>query len=160
MPGDSVPIPPDTYARVVTDDLRVRSKPGVSKDSTKLEPLLQDGVQVVVLDGPVQASGYDWYLVQPTIPSDTAEQYPFGWVAAAGKDGEPWIESKTVECPPLPTSAEQLDELYQGLPCSRDHLLRREGDTLPGSTGRSRGTLRGGAGLGRRPVVVRPVRER
>ena len=114
VPGDSVPIPPDTYARVVTDDLRVRSKPGVSEDSKKLEPLLQAGVQVVVLDGPVQASGYDWYLVQPTIPSDTAEQYRFGWVAAADKDGEPWIQSKTVDCPPLPTSAEQLDELYQG----------------------------------------------
>ena len=95
VPGDSVPIPPDTYARVVTDDLRVRSNPGVSDDSTKLEPLLQDGVQVVVLDGPVQASGYDWYLVQPTITSDTADPYPFGWVAAADKDGEPWIESGT-----------------------------------------------------------------
>ena len=42
MPRDSVPIPPDTYARVVTDDLRVRSKPGVSEDSKKLEPLLQN----------------------------------------------------------------------------------------------------------------------
>jgi hypothetical protein len=114
VPGDSVPIPPDTYARVVTDDLRVRSKPGVSEDSTKLEPLLQKGVRVVVLDGPVQASGYDWYLVQPTITSDLQEEtYPFGWVAAAGKDGEPWIQSKTVACPPLPESAEHLDELNQ-----------------------------------------------
>ena len=65
VPGDSVPIPPDTYALVVTDDLRVRSKPGVSDDSKKLEPLLQQPVRLVVLDGPVQASGYDWYLVQP-----------------------------------------------------------------------------------------------
>ena len=96
VPGDSVPIPPDTYARVVTDDLRVRSKPGVSDDSKKLEPLLQDGVLLVVLDGPVQASGYDWYQVQPTLTSDTAGPYPFGWVAAADKDGEPWIEPETV----------------------------------------------------------------
>ena len=50
---------------------------------------------MVVLDGPVQASGYDWYLVQPTIMSDTEQPYPFGWVAAAGKDGEPWIEPMT-----------------------------------------------------------------
>jgi len=113
-PGDSVPFPPDTYARVITDDLRIRSKPGVSEDSTKLEPLLQKGVFVVVLDGPVQASGYDWYLVQPTIPRATAVQYPFGWVAAAGKDGEPWIQSRTPGCPPLPKTAEQLDELYPG----------------------------------------------
>jgi hypothetical protein len=110
---DSVPIPSDTYARVVTNDLRVRSKPGVSGDSKKLEPLLQDGVRVVVLDGPVQASGYDWYLVQPTIISDTTDPYPFGWIAAAGKDGAPWIQSESVECPPLPTTLEQLGELNQ-----------------------------------------------
>ena len=61
---DSVPIPADTYAIVTANDLRVRSKPGVSDDSKKLEPLLQPGDVVVVLDGPVQASGYDWYLVQ------------------------------------------------------------------------------------------------
>ena len=34
----------DSYARVVTNDLRVRSKPGVSDDSKKLKPLLQDGL--------------------------------------------------------------------------------------------------------------------
>jgi len=67
---------------------------------------------VVVLDGPVQASGYDWYLVQPTITSDTADPYPFGWVAAADRDGEPWIEP-TVECPPLPTTVEELGEMNQ-----------------------------------------------
>ena len=110
---DSVPIPADAYARVVTNDLRVRTKPGVSADSKKLEPLLQDGVRVVVLDGPVQASGYDWYLVQPTITSDTADPYPFGWIAAASKDGEPWIQSESVECPPLPTTLEQLAEMNQ-----------------------------------------------
>ena len=113
VPGDSVPITADTYARVVTDDLRMRSKPGVAEDSTKLEPLLQKGARLVVLDGPVQASGYDWYLVQPTIMADDTELYPFGWVAAAGKDGDPWIESRTPECPPLPTTAAQLEALSQ-----------------------------------------------
>jgi hypothetical protein len=110
---DSVPIPADTYAVVVTDDLRVRLHPGVTNGSTTLEPLLQDGVRVVVLDGPVQASGYDWYLVQPTITSDTADPYPFGWVAAADRDGEPWIEPESVECPPLPTTVEELGEMNQ-----------------------------------------------
>jgi hypothetical protein len=110
---DAVPIPPDTYARVVTNDLRVRSKPGVSADSKKLEPLLQDGVRVVVLDGPVQASGYDWYLVQPTITSDTVDPYPFGWVAAADQDGEPWLKPDAGECPALPTTLEQLGEMNQ-----------------------------------------------
>src|SRR5215204_2079167 len=85
---DAVPIPADTYARVVTNDLRVRSKPGVSSDSKKLEPLLQEDELLVVVDGPVQASGYDWYQVQPVIPVDTdIESTAFGWVAAADKDG-------------------------------------------------------------------------
>ena len=112
VPGDSVPIPSDTYARVVTDDLRVRSKPGVSDDSKKLEPLLQDGV-VVVLDGPVQASGYDWYLVQPNVMRQDDVEYPFGWVAAADKDGEPWIEPGDLECPPLPANLEDLEAVTQ-----------------------------------------------
>jgi hypothetical protein len=113
-PGDSVPIPPDTYARVVTNDLRVRSKPGVSDDSEKLEPLLQEKVLVLVLDGPVQASGFDWYLVQPTVQSDTQEEtYPFGWVAVAGKDGEPWLQADPFDCPPLPESVDQLGQLNQ-----------------------------------------------
>ena len=58
---DSVPIPADAYARVVTNDLRVRTKPGVSADSKKLDPLLQDGEPLFVLDGPDQASRYAWY---------------------------------------------------------------------------------------------------
>ena len=114
VPGDSVPIPANSYARVVTDDLRVRSKPGVSDDSKKLEPLLQDGKLVLVLEGPVRASGYDWYRVQPVITEDFGTPDPSGWVAA-GADGEPWIQSETVKCPPLPTSVEELGETGIGL---------------------------------------------
>ena len=124
VPGDSVPIPSDAYARVVTNDLRVRSKPGVSDDSTKLEPLLQEGELVVVVDGPVQASGYDWYQVHPVIPIDTdTPRPPFGWVAAAGKDGEPWIEPATVDCPAAPADAYGLtnlgadQEMFYGITC-------------------------------------------
>ena len=86
-------------------------------------------MRVVVLDGPVQASGYDWYLVQPTIVSDTEDPYPFGWIAAASKDGEPWIKSESVECPPLPTTLEQLGEMNQvgssfvEITCFGDHKI-------------------------------------
>ena len=110
-PVDSVPIPSNAYARVVTDDLRVRSKPGVSTDSKKLDPLLQRGVLLVVLDGPVQASGHDWYQVQPTISVDDAITYPAGWVAATDKDGEAWIEPEAIECPPEPADAGSLGDL-------------------------------------------------
>ena len=112
VPGDSVPIPADTYAEVVTDDLRVRSKPGVSEDSQKLEPLLQSGQLLVVVDGPTSASGYEWYQVQPVTQHDTdTPTPPFGWVAAASKDGEPWIEPKTVTCPAAPTDPYGLTNL-------------------------------------------------
>jgi hypothetical protein len=124
-PIDSVPIPSNAYARVVTDDLRVRSKPGVGEGSKKLEPLLQRGVLLVVLDGPVQAAGYDWYRVQPTFEYSDAEAitYPAGWVAAADKDGEPWIQSEQIACPDKPTDVQGLaaihdtDEKYWELTC-------------------------------------------
>jgi len=124
VPGDSVPIPSDTYARVATDDLRVRSKPGVSDDSKKLGPLLQEGTLVLVVDGPVQASGYDWYQVQPLLRSDLQEEVdPFGWVAMAGKDGEPWLVPEAIPCPPAPNDYDELSNLspiaenYYGITC-------------------------------------------
>ena len=107
----------------MTNDLRVRSEPGVSDGSVKLEPLLQDDTLVVVLDGPVQTSGYDWYLVQPTRDFRQDVEYPFGWVAAADKDGEPWIVSESHECPPLPhdvatlASVSQSGRMYDEITC-------------------------------------------
>ncbi|HET7678081.1 MAG TPA: hypothetical protein VFK38_09540 [Candidatus Limnocylindrales bacterium] len=79
---------------VVTDDLRVRSLPEVSDRSVKYEPLLWKDALAWVYEGPVQGSGYDWYRIQPMGEVDL--QYhpyppPQGWVAAASKDGEPWI---------------------------------------------------------------------
>jgi hypothetical protein len=126
----NAPIPADMFARVVTDDLRIRSLPSVSDGSKKLEPLLQEGDIVLVLDGPVQASGYDWYQVQPVNPfeMDTVP-HPFGWVAAAGRDGEPWIKRTKVECPPLPTDLSEVvptiwfEPRVVELMCFGDHKL-------------------------------------
>jgi len=53
-------------AEVVTDDLRVRTAPGTDDSSVVLEPLLQPGEMLFVVDGPVQASGYPWYQVLVT----------------------------------------------------------------------------------------------
>jgi len=71
---------------VVADGLRVRSQPRVADDSRKFTPLLSARDPMVVLDGPVSASGYDWYRV---LPFDRAS--PVGWVAAASRDGAPWV---------------------------------------------------------------------
>ena len=78
----------------VSDRVRVRSEPRVSDDSIKYEPVLPLGTELLVLDGPAWASGYTWYKVAPA--SWVGLEGPgYGWVALAGKDGEPWIAVAT-----------------------------------------------------------------
>lgn len=118
----------DTIAVVVTNDLRVRSEPRVSDDSDLLEPLLNSGRQVFVVDGPVHASGYDWYQVEPIVVLNGGidrVEAPFGWVAAAGKDGEPWLAVGTEPCPTAPTRAGDLVAMpgLIGLACFGDDEL-------------------------------------
>jgi hypothetical protein len=50
---------------VVTTDLVVRSEPGTHDGSRILPTRLNGPTLLYVVDGPVQADGYDWYLVQP-----------------------------------------------------------------------------------------------
>lgn len=108
-PSPTAPqIPQDSVVRVVTNDLRVRSKPEVSDASIKLEPLLDAPRLLFVMDGPVEASGYTWYEVAPIGDAATAVELPIGWVAAADKDGAPWIQRVTPDCPPRPTSVKAL----------------------------------------------------
>ena len=93
----------DKIALVVTDDLRVRSKPRVAADSALRTPLLGKGRAVFVVDGPVQSSGFTWYRVAPIRAPGEFVDLPFGWVAAAGKDGEPWLAGRGFSCPSAPT---------------------------------------------------------
>ncbi|HET9346610.1 MAG TPA: hypothetical protein VFO05_13010 [Candidatus Limnocylindrales bacterium] len=83
-------------ATVVTNNLRVRSKPYVGEGSALLEPLLDEGTPLSVIGGPVLASGYTWYEV--TVPSQATGDGRFlnGWVAAA-KNGQPWIAADVIE---------------------------------------------------------------
>jgi len=81
---------PNTVVVTVSDALRVRSQPRVSDDSIKYEPVLPLDTNLFVLDGPVAASGYNWYKVAPVSFADLAGP-GYGWVAAADKDGTPWI---------------------------------------------------------------------
>jgi hypothetical protein len=77
---------------VVTDDLRVRSKPRVAADSTKYEPVLGYGSDLSILAGPVGASGYWWYRVHLEDGFELRNGLTVGWVAAGDHDGEAWIE--------------------------------------------------------------------
>lgn len=88
------PVAPDplvgTVVVTVSDDLVVRSEPWVGDDSVIYKPWLPTGTELKVLDGPVSGSGFTWYEVEPV--SFTGLDGPgHGWVAMAGKDGEPWI---------------------------------------------------------------------
>jgi hypothetical protein len=76
---------------VVVSGLRVRTLPTVDNSkSVKLDPLLGVGTQLQIIEGPVAADDYEWYLVQ-------AIDLPHrGWVAAADHDGEAWIEDSAL----------------------------------------------------------------
>ena len=95
----------------VVDSLRVRSEPRISEDSYKEKPLLPLDTPLFVLDGPVSASGYDWYQVVPL----TSQYLPQGWVASASRDGEPWIADDDFACPPIPTDFRSLAALPSGV---------------------------------------------
>ena len=96
---------PDAVAEVVTSDLVVRSEPAISDTSTIYPDSLDAPMLLYVVDGPVAANGYDWYLVKPFhldyLPhGDELVIDPLiGWVAASGRDGEAWIEPARIDCP-------------------------------------------------------------
>lgn len=113
--GGTVRIPPDSFGYTITDDLRVRTKPGVSAESLKLEPLLWEGAYLYVIDGPVAASGYDWYLVHPLGEVDlqsNPDPPAVGWVAAASQDGDPWLRPAPPDCEEDPLVWLQYDFDY------------------------------------------------
>lgn len=90
----------DEFAEVVTTDLVVRSAPGTGQDSDILG--IVANLPVTVLDGPVQADGYKWWLIRP-IDSDGLEPPPSGWVAAGAQD-EVWLAPTSLSCQDAPTS--------------------------------------------------------
>lgn len=122
-PAGSVVLAKDSVAKDITDDLLVRSAAGTGADSKKLEPLLPKGTLLYVVDGPVEANGYQWYRVEPF-----DHDVPSGWVAAASRDGERWLEPGTASCPPLPIEFADIARLASferlvGLACFGDHPL-------------------------------------
>jgi hypothetical protein len=92
---------PDSIATVLEGPLRMRSRPRIAEDSIKFDPLLPSGERLFVVDGPVRASEYEWYLV---VPFDIwSGSYNIGWVAAADHDGTPWLRAADAACRSDPT---------------------------------------------------------
>jgi hypothetical protein len=74
----------------VTDNLVVRAEPGL--DSEIYEVQLQPGDLLLVNDGPVSVDGFDWYQGR-VLDSSAPDGTRTGWVAAADRDGTPWLAS-------------------------------------------------------------------
>lgn len=74
----------------VSPGVRVRSKPRVSSDSVKYEPLLPKGSVLELLDGPVAGSGYWWYRIE-LLDKTLRGGRTTGWLGAGDHDGTPWI---------------------------------------------------------------------
>jgi hypothetical protein len=102
---------PGSVVVTIVDGVRVRSRPEVSAESQLLEPLLPRGTRLFVLEGLVQASGYDWYRVTPISLTQGATE---GWVAKGSRDGIPWLETGSVTCPAAPTTVAALSALTPG----------------------------------------------
>ncbi len=133
MPS-AVPVPGGLevgrIAEVVTTGLVVRSLPEISQASV-IDPVrVPIGFLAYIADGPVTADGYDWYEVAPfphTL-SDVVEDYPaFGWLAAAGKDGESWIAPWEGDCPQPNWDGMMLSQRFLALSCWGGTDLTLEG---------------------------------
>lgn len=122
-PGSSptpnpTPTPTPTFqvpgiAEVLVDSLRVRTRPEISDNSIRLVPLLSKPRRIALLEGPVMASGYNWFFVAPLDLGTTFAPIGSlgGWVGSASRDGEPWIRALVPRCPRPPTSLKELAAL-------------------------------------------------
>ena len=123
------PIRTDAVAEVVTTDLVVRTAPGTDASTSEiLQPTLAAPQLLYVVDGPVAVDGFEWYLVRPFAYSYLPiSPVPSGWLAAGGKDGEPWIAPARLSCPPPDLDAiSRLSDVTR-LACFGNRTLTLEG---------------------------------
>jgi len=129
VPSPTPSIVLDAVAQVVTSDLVQRSEPRISPESEIYPDRLNAPTLLYVIDGPVEADGYEWYLVVPfrAVLSEPGEPARVGWVAAAHRDGERWIEPATLDC-----AAPSFEEVASHSPYARLACFGNEPITLEG----------------------------
>jgi hypothetical protein len=101
----------DTVVRAAVENLRVRDEPSLAG---AVLGTLPEAAQSIVLDGPVAADGHEWYFIGslglsmatgcegPIVTTPFGCPFWYGWVAAAGLDGSPWLVGDAPACPDWP----------------------------------------------------------
>src|SRR3972149_3764103 len=80
----NAPLRAGEIAAMVTDGrLVIRTQPGMSADSAIFKTRIYPGQRVLTLEGPLEARGSPWCRARLGVIE--------GWVAAASRDGEPWL---------------------------------------------------------------------
>ena len=129
-PTPELALGPGAVAEVVTDDLVMRTGPAIAPESEIYPGRLGPGDRLYLVDGPVEADGYDWYLADPYQTTASGDHWlRFGWVAAADTNGEAWIVPIAPTCP-AEASIASLNQLPRALrlACFGDQLISIEGD--------------------------------
>jgi hypothetical protein len=144
LPGSSLAngqaLTVESFAEVVAEALQVRVGPGLGSEVLELDcygypapgcpPAVvgrnTSSTVVFLLDGPVAADGYDWYLVADA----TSNAYGgiVGWVAA-GDAEDAWLVPKSVTCPTPPI---ELADVTPMTGFARLHCFGGEEMTLRG----------------------------
>jgi hypothetical protein len=101
----------DTVVRTTVAGLRLREEPTTGAASLGT---LSNGAQSYVVDGPITADGYTWYLLSGLgipqysgcagpMPTDPWEcPVWFGWAATGSPDGDAWLAEDDPDCPSWP----------------------------------------------------------
>jgi hypothetical protein len=109
------------FATVVADRVNMRVEPSINADLIRLAVAdcpspcapLQVGQQtqypeLYLLDGPVEADGYAWYLAATASDFSLFTEY-VGWVAAGDETG-PWLMLHAPDCPQPPIELSDLTQ--------------------------------------------------
>jgi hypothetical protein len=120
----------DGMAQVLVNNLNLRVRPSTAAESLGHLPM---GEPAYIVDGPVQADGYQWYqlasVLEPYVPPcgeplltpTLACSSWFGWAAAGTPDGDPWLAPLNPVCPTERTTASYLSlQRAERLACAGD----------------------------------------
>lgn len=109
-------LPVEGFASVVADRVNMRLEPSLAAGLVPAPcPDTCGDVQVgtdtpyaelYLLDGPVQADGYAWYLAAAVTETSLYAEV-IGWVAA-GDEAGPWLVAHEADCPPSPIELSDL----------------------------------------------------